>query len=142
MMDWMAGLFGLPGIYKSSSDGGGVIQGSASEAIVTVMIAARDRYLRDATKHIADEKERTDAFYARRGKLVALGSTMAHSSTQKAAQIAGVRFISVPAPAEDGYRMTGSNLRETLEQCRVEGLEPFYLTATLGQQIASQARTP
>ena len=137
MMDWMADLFGLPDIYKSGSDGGGVIQGSASEAIVTVMIAARDRYLSDATKHIAGETERTDAFYARWGKLVALGSAMAHSSTQKAAQIAGVRFIAVPAPAEDGYRMTGSHLRETIEQCRVEGLEPFYLTATLGQQNAS-----
>lgn len=132
MLDWMADLFNLPECYKSSSNGGGVLQGSASEAIVTTMIAARDRYLRDATKDIADEKERDDAFYTRRGKLVALGSTTTHSSTQKAAQIAGVRFMAVPAPEEHGYRMVGSTLRETLERCRVEGLEPFYLTATLG----------
>lgn len=136
MLDWMADLFNLPDCYKSSSNGGGVLQGSASEAIVTTMIAARDRYLRDATKDIADEKERNDAFYTRRGKLVALGSTTTHSSTQKAAQIAGVRFMAVPAPEEHGYRMVGSTLRETLEQCGVEGLEPFYLTATLGQQNA------
>ncbi|KAI4215363.1 MAG: hypothetical protein LQ351_002263 [Letrouitia transgressa] len=132
VLDWMADLCGLPGCYKSISEGGGVIQGSASEAVVTVMIAARDRYLRNATKHISDEKEREDAFYARRTRLVALGSAMAHSSTQKAAQIAGVRFRAVPAPAEEGYRMTGSTLKETVEQCLVEELEPFYLTATLG----------
>ena len=139
MMDWMADLFTLPECYKSSSDGGGVIQGSASEAIVTVMIAARDRYLRDVTKHIVDEQEATDAFYTRRGKLVALGSTMTHSSTQKAAQIAGVRFLAVPALAEHGYRMLGSTLRDTLEQCRAKGLEPFYLTASLGQQTLMKA---
>ncbi|KAL9606869.1 MAG: hypothetical protein Q9167_008142, partial [Letrouitia subvulpina] len=131
VLDWMADLYGLPGCYKSISEGGGVIQGSASEAVVTVMIAARDRYLRGATKHITDEKEREDAFYARRTRLVALGSTMAHSSTQKAAQIAGVRFRAVPAPEEEGYRMTGSTLKETVEQCLAEGLEPFFLTATL-----------
>lgn len=135
VLDWMADLCGLPGCYKSISEGGGVIQGSASEAVVTVMIAARDRYLRNATKHISDEKEREDAFYARRTRLVALGSAMAHSSTQKAAQIAGVRFRAVPAPAEEGYRMTGSTLKETVEQCLVEELEPFYLTATLGKTL-------
>lgn len=133
MLDWMATLFGLPDCYKSNSEGGGVIQGTASEAILTVMVAARDRYLRQATANIVDDKEREEAFYTRRGKLVALGSEMAHSATQKAAQIAGVRFRAVPAPAEHQYAMKGPIFREAIEQCVRDGLEPFYTTVTFGK---------
>ena len=75
MMGWMADLFGLSGIYKSSKDGGGVFQASASKAFVILIIAAR--YLRVTAKHINDKKEKTDASCTQRGKLVALGSTMA-----------------------------------------------------------------
>lgn len=133
VLDWMAALFSLPDCYQSSSEGGGVIQGTASEVIVTVMVAARDRFLRQATAHIMDDHERDEAFYTRRAKLVALGSETAHSSTQKAAQIAGVRFRLVPAPAEHQYGMKGSSFREVLEQCVRDGLEPFYTTVTLGK---------
>ena len=132
VLDWMADLYHLPECYKSASKGGGVIQGSASEAVVVAVIAARDRYLREATKDIKDENERENAFYTKRTNLVALGSVTAHSSTQKAAGICGVRFRAVPAPEEEGFRMTGAALKETVEQCLKDGLEPFYLTATLG----------
>lgn len=133
VLDWMATLWGLPTCYQSSGEGGGVIQGSASEAIVTVMVAARDKYLRKATQHITDETERENAFYERRGKLVALGSEMAHSSTQKAAQIAGVRFRKVPVRAKDGFSMQGSEFRQVVDKCLADGLEPFYITATMGK---------
>jgi aromatic-L-amino-acid decarboxylase len=68
----------------------------------------------------------------KRSRLVALGSAAAHSSTKKAAKILGVRFAAVPVRAEDGYAMTGAGLRETLASLRARGLEPFFLTATLG----------
>ena len=129
VLDWMATVWGLPNCFQSGTEGGGVIQGSASEAIVTVMVAARDRYLRQVTAHIKDAEEREEAFYSRRSRLVALGGEYAHSSTQKAAQIAGVRFRSIPA--DDKYRLTGSNLREAIEKCHEKGLEPFYLTVLL-----------
>ncbi|TQS38360.1 hypothetical protein Golomagni_01135 [Golovinomyces magnicellulatus] len=73
-----------------------------------------------------------DAMAYKRGKLIAIGSEETHSSTQKATQIAGVRFAKVPVYAEDNYAMTGANLEKTLAQCRARGLEPFFLTATLG----------
>jgi aromatic-L-amino-acid decarboxylase len=63
---------------------------------------------------------------------VALGSDAAHSSTQKAAQIAGVRYRSIPVTKETGFALTGVALAEALEQFKAEGLEPFYLTTTLG----------
>lgn len=43
VLDWLAQLLHLPSCFLSEGEGGGVIQGSASEAIVTVMVAARER---------------------------------------------------------------------------------------------------
>jgi aromatic-L-amino-acid decarboxylase len=129
--DWLAKLLNLPECYLSTTHGGGVIQGSASEAIVTVMVAARDKYLRETTSSLSGNALE-DAIAIKRSKLVALGSVLAHSSTQKAAQIAGVRFRSVPVRAEDNFAMTGEELQKVLEECKAQGLEPFYLTTTLG----------
>ncbi|OTB06384.1 hypothetical protein M426DRAFT_319119 [Hypoxylon sp. CI-4A] len=134
VMDWLAKAFGLPDCYLSTgpTNGGGVIHGTASEAIATVLVAARDKYLREATEHIASEEDREDAVALRRSRLVALGSAATHSATKKAAQIAGVRFRTVPVHAEDGYRMTGASLKVVVQELQARGLEPFYLTATLG----------
>ncbi|KAJ8058889.1 hypothetical protein OCU04_011873 [Sclerotinia nivalis] len=131
VMDWLAKLFNLPECYLSSTYGGGVIQGSASEAIVTVMVAARDKYLRETTAGLSGI-ELEDAIAHKRSKLVALGSEMVHSSTQKATQIAGVRFRSVPVLASNNFAMTGDNLEKVLKECKSQGLEPFFLTAALG----------
>ena len=136
-MDWLAKALALPKPFLSNSQtgGGGVIHGSASEAIVTVMVAARERYL----KARADEEglkegslERDDRIAFLRGRLVALGSSEAHSSTKKAAIIAGTRFKTIPVSLKEELAITGSRLQDTLEECKMEGLEPFYLTTSLG----------
>jgi len=131
VLDWLAKLLNLPDCYLSTSHGGGVIQGSASEAIVSVMVAARDKYLRETTSHLSGI-ELEDAIAHKRSRMVALGSDAAHSSTQKAAQIAGVRFRSIPVTKETNFALTGAALAEVLEQCKAHDLEPFYLTTTLG----------
>ncbi|KAK8872289.1 pyridoxal phosphate-dependent transferase [Apiospora arundinis] len=133
VLDWLAKAFALPDCYMSTgpTHGGGVIHGTASEAIAAVVVAARDKYLREATKGLSGE-EQEDAMADRRGKLVALGSAATHSATKKAAMIAGVRFRTIPVHAKDGYRLTGSSLRTTIQELRARGLEPFFLTATLG----------
>jgi aromatic-L-amino-acid decarboxylase len=131
VLDWLCKLLNLPDCYLSTGEGGGVIQGSASEALVTVMVAARDKYLRETTAHLEGE-EKEDAIAAKRGKLVALGSDQAHSSTQKAALIAGVRYRSVPTRIEDDFSMKGEALKKTVEELKAKGLEPFFLTASLG----------
>lgn len=131
VLDWLAELLALPPCYLSAGEGGGVIQGTASEAIIVVMVAARDRCLRMLAEGL-DGGEREERINMSRGKLVALGSTMSHSSTQKAALIAGVRYRSVPVSAEDDFSMRGETLKITLEQCRRDGLVPFFLTTTMG----------
>ena len=131
VMDWLAKILNLPSCFLSSSTGGGVIQGTTSEAIVAIMVAARERYLHETTAHLYGLEKET-AMAHRRLRMVALGSEASHSCTQKAAMIIGVRYRSVPVHIEDGFSMTGDMLSYTLEQCQEEGLEPFYLTATLG----------
>lgn len=137
VLDWLCKALKLPECFLSTSEGagGGVIQGSASEAIVTVMVAARERCLREKADReglVEGSKERDERIAELRPRLVALGSDQAHSSTAKAALIAGTRYKSVPCKMEDDLAMTGEGLRRLLEECVREGLEPFYLTTTLG----------
>ncbi|KAL8995948.1 MAG: hypothetical protein Q9169_004421 [Polycauliona sp. 2 TL-2023] len=134
MMDWVARMLNLPGSYLSTSTGGGVIQGTTSEAVIAVMVAARERYLRQAIPN-SDDLRGTDwenAMAERRAKLVAIGSEVSHSCTQKAAMVIGVRYRSVPVSIADDFGMRGQGLLQTIAQCREDGLEPFYVTATLG----------
>ncbi|KAI4202128.1 MAG: hypothetical protein LQ350_002795 [Teloschistes chrysophthalmus] len=142
VLDYMCNLLHLPESYLSTSatGGGGVIQGSASEAIVTVMIAARERYVRQISKlsngdrnhATVGKKEEEEAEWRLRSRLIALGSEMSHSSTQKATMIAGVKYRSLIVSAADDFALTGRGLKEALEKLKSEGLEPFYLTVTLG----------
>ena len=131
VLDWLAHILHLPDCFLSEGKGGGVIQGSASEAIVTVMVAARERYLIQACEGLEGER-REEKLNFTRGRLVALGSEQSHSSTAKAALIAGVRYKSIPTRLDDDLALTGDGLRTALDECTREGLEPFYLTSTLG----------
>lgn len=131
VMDWLAKALHLPPTYLFKSQGGGVIQGSASDAVATISIAAREQYLMKSTAHLQGE-ERELKIGQKRANLVMLGSESAHSSVEKAALVAGTKYKSIPAGIEENFAITGQNLRRTLEECRQEGLEPFLLCATLG----------
>ncbi|KAF1835561.1 dopa decarboxylase-like protein [Decorospora gaudefroyi] len=132
MMDWVAQLLALPKEFLSHGEGGGIIQGTASEVTVTALVAARERIIRRKLIDMPEGEEKIDTAADIRGKLVALGSEHAHSSTQKAALVAGTRYRSVPAPKETNYAVTASALRQTIQECRARGHEPFYFTITLG----------
>ena len=131
VLDWLAQLMNLPSCFLSKGEGGGVIQGSASEAIVTVMVAARERAVRSACEGLEgeqlEEKKATT-----RARLIALGTSESHSATAKAAMIAGVRYRAIPLHMKDNLALTGKGLEAALDECKRAGLEPFYLTTTLG----------
>jgi len=122
VLDWLATALGLPDSFQSAGHGGGVIQGSASEAVAVVVVAARDRYLASLEPAQADVV---------RGKLLVFGSDQTHSCTQKAAMIAGVKFRAIPAD-RGTWSLSGKQVREAIEEARAEGYIPFFLTATLG----------
>ncbi|MCJ1308779.1 hypothetical protein MMC25_002434 [Agyrium rufum] len=131
VLDWLAGMLNLPSCYLSEGEGGGVIQGSASEAAATTMIAARERYLSKACAGLeGEEKMKRRAEVA--GRLVALGTTQTHSLTAKGAAIVGTRTSAIPVSFEEDLALTGARLRAKLEEFRIEGLEPYHLTVTLG----------
>lgn len=101
---------------------------------MTVIVTARDRYLNYLAADAKTEGEREEIIDAHRHKLVALFSDQAHSSTQKGCLIAGVkhRSIKVPGSSTSNYSLTGPLLRQKIEELKSQGLEPFYLTVTLG----------
>ncbi|KAI9709484.1 MAG: hypothetical protein M1820_003244 [Bogoriella megaspora] len=132
VLDWLAKLLALPDCFLSTGEGGGVIQGSASEAVVTVAVCARDRYLRQKYDSMPEGEEKEAAIGRSRARMVGLASDQAHSCSQKAMNIAGTRFRSIPTRTEDDFAMTGEEVREAIERCKREGLEPFYLTVSLG----------
>ena len=132
VLDWMAQALHLPQAFMSTGHGGGVIQGSASEVVVTVMIAARERYLNKACAGLEEGTEREEKMHQLRSRLVALGNDQSHSSTAKAAKLLGVKCKEIPTELGDALALTGSGYEQALRECQEQGLEPFYVTTTIG----------
>lgn len=140
VLDWIADALHLPADFRSDTEnergcGGGVIQGSASEAIVTCMVAARERCMericdREGLENASPERERRIGEL--RARLVALSSDQAHSSTQKGAIIAGTLYRSVPTNYEHALALQPAQLEGVLQQCEKDGLIPYYITLTYG----------
>ncbi|KAK5070142.1 hypothetical protein LTR64_001979 [Lithohypha guttulata] len=137
VLDWLADALHLPKDFRSDSPGGGggVIQGSASEAIVTVMVAARERYLnrRADAKDLKDPSPEREKWIANtRPKLVALSSDQAHSSTAKGAIIAGTFHKTVGTKWGEDLAVQPGALEATIKKCLEDGLEPYYITLSYG----------
>ena len=116
VLDQVARLIALPESF-TSTDGGGVIQGTASEATLAAMVAARDRAQR---KHSEAD-------------LVAYTSTQAHSSIVKAAMVCGIGRDRVRRVGTDEtLAMNPDRLRDAIQADLDAGLTPFFIGATLG----------
>lgn len=122
VLDWLVGMMGLPDKFSSSNTGGGVIQDTASSSTLCALLAARER-----ATNFASNRRGCD------GKLVAYTSTQAHSSIEKAVQIAGLgrenlRVLSV----DEHFAMRPQALAEQIERDRRAGLTPCFVCATVG----------
>ena len=109
VIDWMAGLFGLP-------DGsGGVLLSGGSIANLTAMVTARTRLGEDF------------------GAGVVYTSEWSHHSIEKAARIAGISRRRVrKIPTDRQTRMDTEALSAAIAEDRSEGLVPMMITATAG----------
>lgn len=120
VMDWLVDLCGLPGRFRSDGSGGGVIQDSASSAVLCALVAARERSLASVpASTLAD--------------LVVYTSEHAHSSVYKSARIAGfgaerIRHVGCDA----AYAMSPEALVAAVAADRAAGLVPCALVATAG----------
>ncbi|XP_010623179.1 aromatic-L-amino-acid decarboxylase isoform X2 [Fukomys damarensis] len=127
MMDWLGKMLQLPDAFLAGNagEGGGVIQGSASEATLVALLAARTKVTRRLQ---ASFPELTQA--AIMEKLVAYSSDQAHCSVERAGLIGGVKLKAIPS--DGNFAMSTSALQEALERDKANGLIPFFVVATLG----------
>ena len=123
MLDWMQELLGLPASFHSTSEtGGGVIQGSASEATLVAILSARHRATNGAVNIDGDTR-----------KLVAYSTDQSHSSIEKGLRIAGVgtdRLRTVPH--DEHFAMRSDELREMIDADLAAGLVPFFVNSNHG----------
>jgi aromatic-L-amino-acid decarboxylase len=125
MLDWMQELLGLPDRFRSTSaTGGGVIQGSASEATLTAILAARWRATAGAVnQHGAAAME----------PLVAYTSDQAHSSVEKGLRIAGIGADHIRLiPHDERFALRAELLADQVERDTEAGLVPFFVCASRG----------
>ncbi|ELU12210.1 hypothetical protein CAPTEDRAFT_158583 [Capitella teleta] len=125
MMDWLAKMLELPDQFLSGGKGGGVIHGTASEATLVALLAARSHAVNKAKECHPDM---TDAQIL--GKLVAYTSDQAHSSVERACLLGAVKCRLVKS--DENEKMRGDALQEAIEEDKQNGLIPFFCVATLG----------
>ena len=116
VLDWLVDLLGLPRSWKTTEQGGGVLQMSASDSTHTALVVARHQ----AAKAGIDPSS-----------MVVYASTQTHSSIQKGATVAGygqIRLIDV----SEKHEMRPDALRRAIEQDRADGLNPVFVAATVG----------
>ncbi|XP_037712773.1 histidine decarboxylase isoform X3 [Drosophila subpulchrella] len=128
VMNWLGKMIGLPDAFlhlSSQSQGGGVLQTTASEATLVCLLAGRTRAIqRFHERHPGYQDAEINA------RLVAYCSDQAHSSVEKAALIGLVRMRYIEA--DEDLAMRGKLLREAIEDDIKQGLVPFWVCATLG----------
>ncbi|CAA9996214.1 unnamed protein product [Nesidiocoris tenuis] len=137
MLDWLGKLLGLPKEFLACSGGkgGGVIQGSASEATLVALLGAKSKIMTEEKekRSYADDYEivkKLVAYTSGELALTILMEEQAHSSVQRAGLLGGVQFRMVPV--DDKHRMQGAALKAAIKKDREAGLIPFYVVATLG----------
>ncbi|TDL17215.1 hypothetical protein BD410DRAFT_794507 [Rickenella mellea] len=120
MTDWAAKLLGLDKAFLNSNEtGGGVVQTSASDSVLTATVAARSLY----SKLHPDVSQDKLLFYT---------TSQTHSVGAKAALILGIKVRSLEVNLSDNFGLRGETLRNALEEDIRAGLHPFIIVATIG----------
>ena len=123
MCDWMLDLLDLPWSFRSdTATGGGVIQGSASEATLVAILAARWRATQGTVNDTGDTS-----------RLVAYRTAQAHSSIDKGLRIAGIGEQRIRTVAHDAdLAMDPADLARQMAADVDAGLQPFFVCSTHG----------
>ena len=122
VLDMLADLLGLPEAYRSTSSGGGVIQDTASSAVLCALVAARER-----DSGLGTNRRGCD------GTQVAYCSAEAHSSVEKAMGIAGLGRANLRKIAVDErLALDATRLAAQVRADKARGLRPIFVCATLG----------
>lgn len=130
-MNWLGKMIGLPDDFlhnQTESQGGGVIQTTASESTLVCLLAGR-------TQAIQRFHERSPGLQDSEvnALLVAYCSDQAHSSVEKAALIGLVRMRYVEA--DDELVLRGPALREAIQNDIQMGLVPFWVRREIAGRV-------
>ena len=123
MVDWMRELLGLPERFSSQSEGGGgVIHGSASEATLAAILAARWRATGGEVNRVGVDRD-----------LVAYATSQTHSSVEKGLRIAGIGTEQIRiVPHDEAFAMRADAFADMVEADVAAGRRPFFVCSTRG----------
>jgi aromatic-L-amino-acid/L-tryptophan decarboxylase len=131
VLDWLVDLLALPDRFRSSGDGGAVIQDSASSAALCALVAARERVT-------GGRANRAGAG----GPLAVYATSQTHSSIEKAVRVAGLGSEAMRLVAVDGaHAMRPDELDRLIGADRAAGVAPCLVVATVGT-TSSNAMDP
>src|SRR5215471_15112350 len=105
VLDWLVDLLALPERFRSTGAGGGVIQDSASSAVLCALVAARERATGGQTNRTGIDRP-----------LAVYATSQTHSSVEKAVRIAGLGSSAVRIVDVDGaYAMRPDDLARRID---------------------------
>lgn len=127
MLNWLGQMLDLPKEFLASSGGkgGGVIQGTASEATLVGLLGAKAKAMQRVKAEHPDWDDNKIV-----SKLICYCSDQAHSSVERAALLGGVPIRKLKADAKQKLR--GEVFEAAVKEDLAAGLIPFYVVATLG----------
>lgn len=123
-LDWLAQILNLPARFfsKSKGPGGAVIQGSAGESCLVVLLAAILR----------KQKQNGGELPCARNLMVVYGSDQTHTIVKKACRILGVRYHVLATSEANGYGLQATEVQRAVEDDMRAGLVPIAVVATIG----------
>jgi aromatic-L-amino-acid decarboxylase len=124
VLDWLAELLGLPARFRSDGAGGGVIQSTASDAVLCALLAGLHRASAGRT-----EREGVGA-----ARFTAYTSGQSHSSVEKACRVAGLGSDALRKVDVDPVTLAArpEHLRELVERDVADGCTPAFVVASVG----------
>jgi glutamate/tyrosine decarboxylase-like PLP-dependent enzyme len=126
VLDWLAKFLNLPIKFHNlqNGPGGSVIQGSAGEAAIVVLLAAIFRKQTQAVGTGVDTS---------RDNLVVFSSDQTHAIITKACMILGIRHHhQVKTSSANNYAMQAADLRAAIQEEITLGRVPLAVVATTG----------
>jgi len=120
-LDWLAKFLHLPSKFLSNSQGpgGGVIQGSAGESAIVVLLAAAKKA----------EKENAGL---ERSRMVVYAADQAHAIIMKACMVLGLEHHIVQTKAGDNWALQAVDVQTAIDEDIANGRHPIAIVATTG----------
>jgi aromatic-L-amino-acid decarboxylase len=124
VLDWLAELLAVPDRFRSTDTGGGVIQHSASDAVLVALLAALHR--------VSGGRTERDGVAA--GQFAVYTSGQTHSSVEKACRIAGLGAAALRKIEIDPATLAArpAHLLELIERDVANGITPALVVASIG----------